>query len=104
MRRISNTFIIFITICILTCFIGYKTFIQAKKEHDELLIYALESKVEYKAKRCYLEKKCKGIITLKDLYDKKYLEELINPVTKEVINSNTSISYNQDKIKVNWIY
>lgn len=104
MKQISNLFIIFVSICCLIGLIGIKTYIKLKDKHDKLMMYALETKVEYQAKRCYIDKICKGEVNLKYLYDKKYLEPLVNPVTKEVINEHTTINYEKDTIKIKWYY
>ena len=102
-KRISNTFIIVITFLIITTFIITKTIILINENHENKQIYAMKSKVEYYAKRCYLEEKCSGEITLQTLYDNKYItSEVVNPITKEVIDSNLSIKYEDGKVVINW--
>ena len=101
-QRVSNFTIIFIVILALLAVIGVFTVIKIQKNHEEKLIYAMESKVEYYAKKCYLENICKDTITLNVLYENKYLDEVINPVTKEVIDSNLKIDYIDEKIVVDW--
>jgi hypothetical protein len=101
-QRVSNFTIIFFVILALISVVGIFTVIKIQKIHDEKLIYAMESKVEYKAERCYLEGICKDTINLNILYENKYLEEIINPVTKEVIDPNLKIEYINDKIVIDW--
>ena len=73
------------------------------RRHNERSIYAMESKVEYYAKRCYLESVCTGSITLNDLYTNGYIkDEVINPVTKEVVDKNLVINYINSQIVINW--
>ncbi len=71
-------------------------------EHERKLIYAMESKVEYYAKRCYLEGICKDEITLEVLYQNEYLDEVSHPVTKEIIDHNLKIKYIDDKVQIEW--
>ena len=73
------------------------------ERHEEKLIYAMHTKVEYNAKRCYLEDKCNGVVTLQTLYDNEYLkEDIIDPITKEVISRDLEIKYEEDKVVINW--
>lgn len=102
MKKISNFNILFITICILTAIITATTTIRINEAHEEKLIYAMKSKVEYYAKRCYLENKCSSEITLSMLYEKGYLEEIYHPVTKEQIDPNTLIRYDGKKVTIDW--
>ena len=101
-QRVSNFTIIFIVILGLLAVIGVFTVIKIQKNHEDKLIYAMESKVEYYAEKCYLDNICKDTITLNILYENKYLDEIINPVTKEVIDPNLKIEYKEDKIVVDW--
>lgn len=102
MGKISNFAILFTTICILVIIIITKTTIQINNTHEKRLMDAMHTKVEYYAKRCYLENNCEGAITLKDLYQKGYLKEVVHPVTKEIIDESTSISYENDTIQIAW--
>jgi hypothetical protein len=101
-QRVSNFTIIFFVVLALIIVIGIFTVIKIQKIHDDKLIHAMESKVEYKAERCYLEGICKDTITLNVLYENNYLTEVINPVTKEVIDSNLKIEYIDEKIVIDW--
>jgi len=101
-KRVSNLTIIFFVILALIAVIGVFTVLKIQKNHEEKLIYAMETKVEYYAKKCYLDNICKDTITLNVLYENNYLTEIINPVTKEVIDSNLKIDYKDDKILIDW--
>lgn len=102
MAKISNFTLIFVTISILVVVVITTSTIRINREHEEKLMYAMESKVEYYARKCYLENNCRDTITLKTLYDLGYLKEVVNPVTKEVVDYNTTITYEKDVININW--
>lgn len=93
MKQVSNFTIFFITVSICVIIVITSTTISLTKEHDNKLMYALNTKIEYAFKRCRLENHCSNDITLEMLYENEYLEELVNPITKEVINPNTKINY-----------
>lgn len=102
MEKLSNYTILITTIFILIVIIIVASIIKINNNYDEKLLYAMKTKVEYYAERCYLEKNCSGEITLSTLYDRDYLEEIVNPVTKEIIDYNTVINYNNGVIIINW--
>ena len=93
MKRISNYTIFFVTIIIIVIIIITKTTISLNNDHEERLMYALDSKIEYAFKRCRLENRCSNDITLGMLYENGYLTELVNPITKEVLDENKKINY-----------
>ena len=102
-KRISNLAIIIITLILIGVIVITKTVIVINEQHEERQIYSMHTSVEYYAKRCYLEEKCNGTVTLQTLYDNEYLkEEVVNPITKEVINHNLEIKYENDNIIINW--
>lgn len=100
MGRISNFTIFSLTVCALVILIITYTTSKINNDHEQKLIYSMESKIEYYAKRCYLEGNCKKEMTLQELYDKKYLKEIVDPVTKEVIDSNLVLTYNEETKQV----
>ncbi|MDE5630603.1 MAG: hypothetical protein K2G03_00135 [Bacilli bacterium] len=102
MKKISNFTIIFITVFILIGVVAATTTIRINESHEEKLIYAMKSKVEYYAKRCFLENRCADGATINVLYENGYIDELYHPVTKEAIDSNISIEYDGDKVTINW--
>ena len=102
MRKISNVFILFGTICILAVIVITRTTMKITEHHEEKLIYATNTKIQVKAKRCYLENKCSGVVTLEHLYKNKYLDEIINPVTKEVVNKDSTVEFVDGKIIINY--
>lgn len=100
--KISNFSIFLTTITLLIVFVTTVTTIELNQRHEDKLIYSMESKIKYYAKRCYLENNCKDIVTLKDLYDRKYLTQVVHPVTKEIVDETTTISYANNEIIINW--
>lgn len=58
----------------------------------------IDNKIKEAAKLCYNEGKCENNITLKDLYDKEYLEVLFDPKSKEKIDDNRCITYKDHEI------
>lgn len=102
MKKISNFTIIFACLCIIVVLVVCKTAIRINATHEERLIYAMQSKVEYYAKRCYLEEKCEGEVTLDMLYENGYLSHVYHPVTKELIDPDTKINFDGDKVTIDW--
>ena len=101
--KISNYSLIGLTIIGIIAFLGVNAYLRIKDEYEEKLTYALKTKIEYYAKRCYLEDKCTRSITVKELYEKKYITtDLVDPITNEVIDPNTQIYINNNKATVEW--
>lgn len=62
---------------------------QKLKEYE----FAIKT-IENAANDCVSDKKCNsGKITLKELYDKKYLKRQINPNTNEYFNEQSYVTY-----------
>ncbi len=102
MGKISNFAILFSTLCILTVLVITTSTVKLTKLHEERLIYSMKSNIEYYAKRCYLEEKCKGDVTLNTLYENQYLKEMHHPVTKEILNKEMKIQFVNNKVEIDW--
>lgn len=101
--KINNLTIISVTLLIIFGIVLIASIAKISDYHNEKLIYAMESKVEYAAKRCYLENNCSGEITLNNLYERKYLsEEVVNPITKEILNKDMKINFVNNKVVIDW--
>ena len=76
------------------------TIYKLNKKHEEKLYDVLYSEIKYEAKQCYLKKECESNITLKELYEKKYLETQYDPITKEELNKEIKIQISDKDIKI----
>jgi hypothetical protein len=102
-KKLSNYMIFVATLAIIAVFLITKTVMVINDRHEEKQLYAMHSKVEYYAKKCYLDDICKDKITLEILYENGYLtEEVVNPITKEVIDHGLEIYYENEKVVINW--
>lgn len=100
----SNKLIIYITIISVLLIIACPTLYKIVKKNHERLYKVSEKYIIESAEKCYLDGKCKKLnVTLKDLYDNKYIkEELIDPVTKEVYKDTIFIEIKKDGSVINY--
>lgn len=86
-----NTNRVVILVSFITCLIiiGVPTLYKVIENNHYRLHEVTEKYIIEAASKCYYEKKCDSRdITLKELYDKKYItEEVIDPVSKIVYNN-----------------
>ena len=76
------------------------TFYKIIKNHNDNLYRVVEGKIISRAEQCFYDEKCsENEITLKELYEKDYLEEISNPVTKEYYNENSYVLRNKTDFK-----
>lgn len=88
----KNKVIIYTTIIAIILIIGIPTIYKVVKNHHTKLYTISEKRIIEAAKKCWNEDKCKNdTITLKDLYDLKYLEKEANPVTKKYYAESSKI-------------
>ena len=92
-KKINYLYIIIGILLILLTLGGVKTL----KNHHEKEYLVINNKILEKSKECYLKKECDGEITLKDLYDKGYLDTQFDPITKEQMDQNTCIKFENNK-------
>lgn len=89
-----------IAIILLTVVLLYTGVIAYKMvyKHNENLLIVTSKRIEEAAKKCVAESKCnKNNITLATLYEKGYLNEEYNPVTKEIYSKNSKIIFENNK-------
>ena len=87
----NKKIILFTIILILSLIIGV-TSIKIYRSHKEKQLIVSTKYIIEKAQLCYNEKKCtEDTVTLKKLYDFKYLEKQKNPITKKYFNENSII-------------
>lgn len=97
MEKIRLSYLIYFIIALGTIILFVSAY-KAEKNHEEKLMLVTNNKIKEAAKECYLKKECVNNIKLQDLYDKKYIEEVINPVSKEVMDSKLCLEYKNEKI------
>ena len=97
MEKIRLSYLIYFIIALGTIILFVSAY-KAEKIHEEKLMLVINNKIKEAAKECYLKKECVNNIKLQDLYDKKYIEEVINPVSKEVMDSKLCLEYKNEKI------
>ena len=87
-----NKTIIYITIIALVLIISIPTIYTIVKKHNDRLTAVTHKRIEEAAKECYLKNICVDEkITLKQLYENKYLEKESNPITKEYYNEESFV-------------
>ena len=93
----TNKIVIYITILAIVIIVACPTFYKVIKENHRKLYVVNNKLITEAAEKCYYEKQCKNnTITLKELYEKEYLEEGISdPVTKIVYNTNSYVQINE---------
>ena len=88
----SNKIIVISSIIIIILIIAIPTTYKVIKNHNQNLYKVVEDKIVEKAKECYYDKKClEEKITLKELYDNKYLDKVSDPISKEYYNESSYV-------------
>ena len=100
-KKINKILLIMFSVVLLILILS--TIYKINKNHEDKLYSVLYSKIEYQANKCYLENFCDKEIVLKDLYEKKYLEILYDPISKEKLDENIKIKNNKNKIIIDKI-
>ncbi len=71
------------------------------KDHQNKLYAVVEKEIIEAAKNCWNKGVCeKDEITLKELYDLKYLKKQVDPITKKVYDYNSKIIKKNEKIEL----
>lgn len=100
-KIMSNKNVILLTLAIIAGMIVIPTIYKVHKQHNDKLLIVVENEFEYYAKECYLNDDCGSNVTLKDLYDKGYLEDkLTNPINKKIYDEASSINLDTKKINL----
>lgn len=95
-----NKIIINATIIAIVLIILIPTIYTIVKKHNDRLISVTNKRIEEAAKECYLEGVClEEKISLKKLYDNKYLEKESNPITKEYYNEDSYVERKDKKFE-----
>lgn len=98
MEKKKNKWEIYFVVSFLIIIFLISAYKNLKNHHDKeyLVIY---SEIKEKAKDCFQKKECEGNITLKDLYDKEYLDALYDPISKEKLDDNMCIKFENNKVE-----
>lgn len=91
----NNFVIILVALFIIILFV--LAFYKNLNSHYEKELLVVNNKILESAKKCYLEEKCEGEITLKELYEKEYIEKQVDPSTKTDYNENVCIKWKNKK-------
>lgn len=95
----KNKVIIYTTIIALIFIIGCPTIYKVVKNHHNKLTTISEKRIIEAAKKCWNEDKCTNdTITLKDLYNNKYLKKQSDPITKKYYSESSKIIKKEGKI------
>lgn len=98
----NNKYIIFFTIIALILLVSIPTIYKVVKNHQNKQIAVVEKKVIEAGRLCQYKKECPNEeITLKELYDLKYLDKLVNPINKKVYDEDSTITITKQEIIVN---
>ena len=100
-KKINKILLIMFSVVLLILILS--TIYKINKNHEDKLYSVLYSKIEYQANKCYLENFCDKEIVLKDLYEKKYLDILYDPISKEKLDENIKIKINKEGMCANVI-
>ena len=91
----TNKITIIGTIIAIILIISIPTIYKVVKDHNEHLYLVVEEKIIEGAKKCFYDNVCtNNEITLKELYDNKYLSQISDPVTKEYYNEKSYVKRN----------
>ena len=71
--------------------------IKTLNNHHDKEYLVINNKILESAKNCYKDNACEGEVTIKDLYEKNYLDKLIDPLTKEDYDDSICIKYENKK-------
>ena len=95
-----SKFIINVTIVGIVLIILIPTVYTIIKNHNDRLIKVSYKRIEEAAKKCVEDEKCTDKkITLKELYDNKYLKKESNPISKEYYNEESYVKKTKDNYK-----
>ena len=88
-----------ILVILILSIIIFPTIYKVYETHHDNLYRVMEQKIIENAHLCYNNQDCiNTTITLDELYKNNYLEVVINPINKEVLNPDTSINIDTNEI------
>lgn len=100
-KKLNNKNIIMISVIIIFLIILIPSCINVYNNHRKKLYNSVIDNAKYQALKCFREDNCSETITLKELYELKYLDQLVNPLTKEIYNENTTFDIKNGTVTFN---
>ena len=97
-NKMINYYIIALILGVALLFIIVASY-KVRKDHEDNLHLVVEKRIKEAARECFLNEECEGKITLEDLYEKDYLNVQIDPVSKENMNSDLCIEFEEKEIR-----
>ena len=102
MKNMNKLYIILVIVFIIFLIIAIPSAYKIIKNYNSKSYLVVEKKITEAARKCFNEEKCSGNeIILKTLYDNKYLDVVINPVTKKIYDENLVIKKSENGFEVN---
>ena len=96
----KNSFIIIVVIVIILVISG-ATILKVYNNHINNIYKVTTKKICEAVRNCYLDKKCGGnTVKIKDLVSYNYIENQVNPKTKEYISGDIIVYYENDNCQV----
>lgn len=100
-KKYSNRIWVLGTLILLVLLVAIPSIIKVYNKHRVKLYNSVIDNAKYQALKCYHEDNCGDVITLKELYDLKYMDSLVNPLTKEIYDENTTFTIKNNKVSFN---
>ncbi len=98
----NKRYLILLALAILFVIVAIPTTYKIIKNYNKKSYLVVEKKITEAAKKCFNEEKCAGDkTTFKELYDNKYLDVVVNPVTKKMYDDNLEIKKSDNGFSVN---
>lgn len=99
---VQNRVIVFLTIAAIILVVCIQSVVIVHNDHMDKLYLVMEKEVEEAAFRCFAENQCTHHVTVQELYNKSYLEKIVNPRNKEYLNAESIITINNytPKLKI----
>ncbi|MFI3260248.1 MAG: hypothetical protein R3Y13_00820 [bacterium] len=95
-----NIKIILSTMLVIAIMIGVPSVMKVTSAHEQNLQLVTEKRITEAAIKCIKEEVCSGtMISLKMLYEKEYLTEESDPITKEIYDETSYVSFNEEIVK-----
>ena len=96
----KNSFVVIIII-VNILIIGIVTSLKVYNNHIDNIYKVINKKICESASKCYIDNKCEGkTIKIKELISNNYLENQVDPKTKEYISEDITVYYDDGSCQV----